>query len=946
MGIYPDSIAADVTPARLRRFFKRVDRGYQIAGAIRDNIVFARQDLTRDPPFSKLDLVSCRNVLIYLGSVLQKKAVSVFHYALKPSGMLLMGSSETLGGYTHMFSVLDKRYRIFVKRPGPSRAELDLPFEHAVAALPGTSKTQAPVHPEQDLQREVDRILLAHYAPAGVVVNEAGRILQFRGQTGRYLEPAPGEPNLNLMKMAREGLGPDLLTALHAAGRSGGAERRNGVRVRSNGGVLTVDLEVRPLRSPLAKEQNYLVLFHEAGRPAPETGTPQPAPRESLKKPAGKPDFDRLNEELGSTKRYLQSIIEEQEATNEELKSANEEVQSSNEELQSTNEELETAKEELQSSNEELITLNEELQNRNLELAHLNNDLSNLLTSISVPIVMLSSDLRIRRFTPAAEKILNLIPGDVGRPITDIKSSVEVPDLENLLTDVIQSLASVEREVQDRAGRWYSLWMRPYRTADNKIDGAVMGFADIDALKRGLKAAEDARTYAEAIVETVREPLAVLDSQLRVRSANRSFYHTFRISSTEAEGKTLWDLSGGHWDLPAVRALIQETRPGQARFQDVEVEQDFDVIGRRRFVLNARVIPAEGAERLILLAMEDITDRRAATEIRYRRLFESAPDAIVMVDVETGRITDINPYTEQWLGYPRPDVVGKRFSEAGGLDDPQRAEAAYLELLQSAALRRDEVLLRTRKGEAVYAEVIGSLYMEGGRRVIQFNLRDISERKRHQDQVRNALREKEVLLQEIHHRVKNNLQLVVSLLNLQAGYGHDGDPGIAFTEMRDRVLSMASVHDLLYASGELARIDLAAYIRKLVGHLSQSYGRTAGTVDFAIQVDENLALDLERAVPCGLIINELVSNALKHAFGDKAKKLVSIQLIAAADQRCSLRVVDNGKGIPKEVNYRSPKSLGLKLVNILAEQLNGTLTLVHSKEGGADFRLRFPIRTP
>src|SRR5256712_5492496 len=340
--------------------------------------------------------------------------------------------------------------------------------------------------PESDPLKEADRIVQAKYAPAGVLISDEMEVLQFRGHTSTYLEPAPGAPSLNLMKMAREGLLPELRAAMRQARKQNGPARREEVRIKTNSGTRTINLEVYPIRGPRQADQFFLVLFEEApGLPADIPAQRRPAPEAAKTRgSAEKREIADLGRELADTKEYLQSVVEDQEATNEELKSANEEIQSSNEELQSTNEELETAKEELQSSNEELTTLNEELQNRNLELSQVNNDLLNLLSSINIPVVMLSPDLRIRRFTPQAEKALNLIHSDIGRPITDIRLNIDLVGLDQLILDTIDTVSVKQLDVKDKDGRWDSLWIRPYKTSDNKIEGAILALVDVNALKQ------------------------------------------------------------------------------------------------------------------------------------------------------------------------------------------------------------------------------------------------------------------------------------------------------------------------------------------------------------------------------------------------------------------------------------------------------------------------------
>jgi two-component system, chemotaxis family, CheB/CheR fusion protein len=481
-GVYLDNIEIDVSPVRLRRFFIRNNGHYQISKSIRDLCVFSRHNMTSDPPFSRLDLISCRNVLIYMDAALQKRVIPLLHYALNPTGSLFLGSSENVGSFGDLFTVLNAHYRIFGRSPTAAGFHLD--FSSSV-----TSGTQVrPVGRDEvallwsalDLQREADRILLARYAPVGVVVDESMMVLQFRGRTAPYLEPAPGMASLDLFRMLQQSLLAEVRAATAQAKTDNVPVSRGGLRISVDGRLRTVQVDVVPIRVPPSGIRFFLVLFQESSTidVAPEPAAPV------VRSSTADEQVTQANQEIRALREYLQSVIEEQESTNEELKSANEEILSANEELQSTNEELQTAKEEAQSANEELATVNDELRHRNAELARVNNDLVNVLSGVNIPIVMVSRDLRIRRFTPVAERIFNLIPSDVGRPISDIKPNLDVPDLARLIEGVIDTLIPHEGEIKDLTGRWYSLRVRPYVTLDNKIDGASLVLIDIDAYHR------------------------------------------------------------------------------------------------------------------------------------------------------------------------------------------------------------------------------------------------------------------------------------------------------------------------------------------------------------------------------------------------------------------------------------------------------------------------------
>jgi len=546
VGIYPKTIAQGISPDRLRRFFFETDGTYQISKTIRDSVVFAKHNVLTEPPFSRIDLLSCRNLLIYLEGPLQQKTMSVMHYALRPNGFLWLGSSESLGAFRDLFEVEDAKHKFYVKKPGVSR----FPQTFLRETVPGRAPEE---HPREtavvgaDVYREADRYLLNRFAPSSVLVNSDLEVIQFRGDTGLYLAPAPGKASLNLLKMLREGLLVGVRGALHKARREEAPVRADGLRVRANGGgYRDVNVQVIPVKATNAgNHPHYLVLFEdtagldklraqndveEATKPARERRTDDAAAIDH--------ETARLAQELAATREYLQSVIEQQEAANEELQSSNEEVQSANEELQSINEELETSKEEIQSSNEELATVNEELHNRNTELGQTNNDFINLLASVQLPIVMLGPDLRIRRFTPMAERMFNLISADVGRPITDIQLGVGMPDLPVMLREVVDTMSVKEAEVRDREGRWQLLRLRPYRTMDNRIDGAVLVLLDVDDLKRQQ---DTLRRQAELLDQT-NEAIFIWELDGGIIYWNHGAEETYGFTREEALGRKSYDL--------------------------------------------------------------------------------------------------------------------------------------------------------------------------------------------------------------------------------------------------------------------------------------------------------------------------------------------------------------------------------------------------------------------
>ena len=485
-GVYLDNIEIDVSPARLRRFFVRQKGSYQISKAVRELCIFSRHNMSADPPFSRLDLISCRNVLIYMDVPLQKRVVSLLHYALNANGFLFLGSSENVSGSTELLNVVDARNRFFVRSSVVQGAPIDF-NPVGTGGLPIRRFSREDVPPlwnALDVQKEADRVLINRYAPVGVVADETMTVLQFRGRTAPYLEPAPGMASLDLFRMLREGLLAEVRLAIAQAKAENAGVVRDKGRITEGDVTRQVRIDVIPFKVPPSGIRFFLVLFQDAtnfDRPASSpTTSPHPINGEGNDE-----RVSQLHQEINSLREYLQSVIEEQESTNEELKSANEEILSSNEELQSTNEELQTAKEEAQSANEELATVNDELRHRVIELARVNDDLVNLLSGVGLPIVLVSRDLRIRRFTPLAEKSFNLIPSDIGRPISDIKPNLRLDDIALLINEVIDSLTPHEGDVQDLSGCWYSLRIRPYITNDKRIEGASIVLVEFASARRG-----------------------------------------------------------------------------------------------------------------------------------------------------------------------------------------------------------------------------------------------------------------------------------------------------------------------------------------------------------------------------------------------------------------------------------------------------------------------------
>jgi two-component system, chemotaxis family, CheB/CheR fusion protein len=701
-GVYSKDIEKDVSAKHLKKFFDKIDGNYKITKSIRELCVFAKHDLTKDPPFSRMDLISCSNVLIYLEPAMQQKVLNTFHVSLKPSGFLLLGKSESTGRSSHLFELVDKKSRVYSKRMAP---KLRLPLPVGKRSRTALRKSKEPDLPF-DWQKEADRIVLTRYKHAGFLVDDSMKILAFRGMVTPFLEPVAGEASLELTKMVRKDLRSDLRALVQNARKTMKPVRKDNIPIRFNGEERIVIAETIPIRDPDSKQSVFLLTLEET----------RPTEVQSQKIPGGGKEgetakdrlIDNLNNQLVQINEDTRVSIEQLERLNEELTSTNEELQSAMEELQSTNEEYESAKEQLESANEELVTLNEELQTSNTELDHLN---------------------------------LELV---------------------------------------------------------------------------------ETRDYAQAIIRTVREPLVILDSSLRISSANDAFYRTFNISPREAEHAYFFDIKDRQWDVPVLRSKIASILKNESVLEDVEIEQDFPHLGYRVMCLNVRhvVQRKRKGEVLILLAIEDITARR---------------------------------------------------------------------------------------------------------------------------QQENT---SSTLMKEIHHRVKNNLMVVTSLLDLQSGVLKDKEAVEAFKDSRDRVKSMALIHEKMYESTQIGKVSFRDYLTELMNHMFKLYVKDSTKVELDLNV-EDVYLDMDQAVPCGLIANELLSNALKYAFPKNRPGKIDIQVLSRSlrgknqpPREFVLTVKDNGVGLPAGIDLKNPQSMGMKIVVALTRQLAGKLEVI--REEGTLFRITFP----
>jgi two-component system CheB/CheR fusion protein len=971
-GLYPESIAADLTPERLQHFFVPDGHSYRVAKELRDVMAFAPQNLIGDPPFSRLDLISCRNLLMYLEPETQRRVLSLLHFGLAEGGHLFLGSAETVEYHEGLFAVLSKKWRVY-RRVGPTRHG-EVQFSHAPAPGAGRPPELVPGRPSAGrLAGAIAHLLLQRHAPACVVINRTYEVLFFSGPTHEYLVQPGGPPTQDVMALARDGVQGKLRTAVRQAIEQD-APVTLGAYVRRGSAHHRVRVTVEPLKGSRDTDGLLLVSFADE---AP--GEPPVARATTAASEADEPLVRQLEDELATTRESLRTSIEELQASNQELRVSNEEVMSANEELHSTNEELQTSKEELQALNEQLNTVNAQLGSKVTELEQTNSDLDNLLASTNVPTLFLDGQLRVRRFTPNLTRLFSLIPSDVGRPIAHITTKYADPDLLPDAEAVLGGLAPVTREVEAHEGRRYIRQVLAYRTQHERIEGVVITFSDVAA-----DALDEARLYSEAIVDTMREPLLVLDADLRVQSANRSFFRMFQLSPDGVMGQPLYDVGRHEWDNPQLRALLGEVLPSSAVMNDFELRHEFAGIGRRTMLLNARILRrGEGRPDLILLAIEDITDRRRAeealrqNEARARAGVEMAVDGIITID-EVGTVLSFNPAAEHIFGYAAAEVIGQNVKM---LMPPPYHEAhdGYLTRYLATGERKiigigREVAGRRKDGTVFPIDLAVSEFDGSVARKFVGTVRDITARKQAEEQLRRRQAELahvlriatiERLAAGLAHEINQPLGAIANDVEACAVAVRAGKVKRAvLLELLERAGAEALrageiVHHLrdFFQGGEVRRerIDLREAVRNatrwLVREMDQEH------VALRLRLGERVLPVLADRIQIEQVFVNILQNAIDAIRETGAPGEIDVQAVGGGDGMAAVMVHDTGAGFAAEPvdrlfePYFTTKTgglgMGLAISRSIVEAHDGQLSLQPlAGRAGTTVRVELPLQHP
>ena len=1078
-GFYPEAAFSDVDKKLLTEYFNRKENGYQVKNTVRDNIVFATHNLLADPPYSRMDLVSCRNLLIYLENSLQRKVLSLFHYILNPGGILVTGKSENLGASSALFTAKSRSNKVFIKIEGASTGR-NIPRLHMDKN--NRDIIEKPIH-EETVPEIARKYILENLSPPCIITDYSGEMIYVQGRTGKFLENASGTISMNIIKNAREGLSMPLSIAVRKAKLENKEIIQKGIRVKTNGDFETFDLSVAPLKNKNRETKLLIITFLPPSVPVSTAryDDPESIPDEIIK----------LEAEIAEKDLYLNDIIEQLESANEELRSSNEESQSTTEELQSTNEELETSKEELQSVNEELVTTNNELNIKVEELSDITNNLQNFLEATDIATIFVDKELRIFNFTPASSSIIDLLPSDKGRSIVQFLPKLHYNGFISDIEKVIESLQPIEAEVRNRENRHFWMRITPYRTTDDRVEGAVITFTDITEKKTAdseLKLLYDTIDnsldgfdiidknglfiYANSsylkmwgyddikevigtspslhcadpempgiIISTVTEK-GKADFEFKAKRKDGSIFDAFMSVTTYEDINGNQYYAGFSQDITQRKlheAELEEYRSGLESLVKEKSEELFLSESRHRMISSmasdysySYIVNEYGEFTLewSFGAFEKITGYEPARMLNsdfIKKLIH--PDDLPLIEQRrkaycsgkpvTSEIRIITRYGEiKWIQdkvMPEMDKkTGKIIRIVSTASEITRRKNIEQELMQSERKFKniaenipglvfkyklgsdgsEKLLYLSKSIESIFKiphqEALNDVTLiwnslhkkdrsrfrktltKSAEKMSFFDLKhridlndgsikwlhtrgtpvsdtdggiiwdilsiDITEQKAAEEIMHKSNEEKEILLKELHHRVKNNLQLISSMLQLQSAYIKDKSILRMYAENQYRIRSIAHLHELIYHSNDLNRIDLDIYINNISDYLIKSYQNELLDIRTEISIYP-LKVNLDIAIPIGLIVTELLSNCLKHAFNDTDRGNIIIRFQKSKGNRYSLVISDDGSGIDKTVFNEKNKSFGIFIITSLVMQLNGDLHVRTS--GGTEIDISF-----
>ena len=970
-GVYTDTIEADVTSERLARFFVKEDHTYRVLPETREAVVFARHDLLSDPPFSRLDLVSCRNVLIYLDPAVQRRIVEVFHFGLRGGGTLLLGAAETVASEQGLFEAISREHRIY-RRCGvghsPVGASVGMRRAAGGRMLDFRPSSRLVVSPmAQDVARLAQKVLLERHAPAAVMLDHRFQGLFFSGAIDRFLKVPGGEAGQDVLAMVREGLRGELRAVVRAVLDSGSSMRSETALLERDGVSTPVAIQVDPV--PGDSETLLLVTFSDVDGASDAQRLPTGGDRTVL---------DRLETELDNSRRELHVTIRDLEASNEELKAANEEAVSMNEEFQSTNEELETSREELQSLNEELTTLNSQLQQKLGENRDIVTDLNNLLNSVRIATIFLDEKLCIKRFTPSARALFNLIVSDVNRPLEDVRQKFEDPALLEDARQVLASRRSVSVEVRSDDGHWYVRRVLPYELASGAVAGVVITFHEVTDMKEGQRIALEAQAYAETIIDTVGQPLVVLDGSMTVTSGNRAFHELLDGNAADTAGRALFELEGGRWDAGGLREALSITASVGTPFEKLEIVSSGADNSQLTYLLSARRVERDGGQSVrVLLSIEDTTEQRIAERrieeqnARLVSILESAQVAILTCD-EQGTVESFSRTAERIFGYAAADVVGENVSFV--LPDVSSIEMAGLggDGSDTMDVVGREVLGQCKDGRQISLELaLGEAQVQGAR-LYTAVMRDLTLEKKHQEELRQAQKMDAMgqLTGGVAHDFNNLLTVIIGNLEMLGNESDRAAHDQLLVEAGNAARMGAELTAGLLAFGRrtpmhLVTLDINKLVSRFVGILRRTLPESivmqtdfhATTWPVRSDVAQlqnallNLALNARSAMPEGGTLTISARNVMLD------DTMAGAQADVTAGDYVALAVSDTGHGMSAEVQKHAfepfyttkdvgqGSGLGLSMIYGFTRQCGGHVSIRSETDEGSTITLFLP-RSP